>query len=190
MGTPPKKTIKIIGIGDAGCRVAARIMAERLDRIEVIAVNTHASALGAVEADVRVLIGSGQGAGGNAELGRQTAEASAAELRRSLTDARHVFIVCALSGGTGSGAAPIVARLAHERGAEVTAVVSRPYSFEGLPRQQLADAAVEVLRPAVDRLSVVNADALMALVHRRLSVDEAMQLLNSALAWKVLARLV
>ena len=190
MGTPPRKTIKVVGIGDAGCLAAARVMAERLDRIDVIAVNTHQTGLDAFGVDVRLLIGGGHGAGGNPELGRMAAEASAAAIRRAMTDARHVFVLCGLGGGTGSGGAPVVARLAHERGAEVTAVVSRPFSFEGAPRQQLADAAVEALRTDANALSVVAGDDLMSLVHRRLSLDESMRLLTSALAWKVLARLV
>ena len=133
--------IKVVGVGGGGCNAVNRMIEEGMQGIEFIAVNTDAQALLLSKAPTRVRIGDkvtrGLGAGGNPEVGRKAAEESAEELYEVLKGSDMVFVTAGLGGGTGTGAAPIVAQIAKEVGALTIGVVTRPFTFEGARRQQV-----------------------------------------------------
>jgi len=147
--------IKVVGVGGGGQNAVNRMIAEGLAGIEFIAVNTDQQALMLSHAPVRVRIGEkvtrGLGAGSNAEVGEKAAEESADEVYGLLKGADMVFITCGMGGGTGTGASPVIARIAKEHGALTIGVVTRPFSFEGTPRQRAAEAGIEKLKEHVTR---------------------------------------
>ena len=138
--------IKVIGVGGGGCNAVNRMIDEGLQGIEFIAVNTDGQALLQSKATTRVRIGDkvtrGLGAGGNPEIGRKAAEESAEELYEVLKGSDMVFVTSGMGGGTGTGAAPIVAQIAKEVGALTIGVVTRPFTFEGSRRAQSAEAGI------------------------------------------------
>ncbi len=135
--------IKVVGVGGGGGNAVNRMIEEGMGGVEFIAVNTDAQALILSQAKTRVRIGDkltrGLGAGGNPEIGRKAAEESADELYEVLRGADMVFITCGMGGGTGTGAAPIMAQVAKELGALTIGVVTKPFTFEGKRRQDAAD---------------------------------------------------
>ncbi|MHB1481153.1 MAG: cell division protein FtsZ, partial [Bellilinea sp.] len=151
--------IKVIGVGGGGCNAVNRMIEEGLNGIEFITVNTDAQALLLSKAPTRVRIGDkstrGLGAGGNPEVGRKAAEESAEELYEVLKGSDMVFVTSGLGGGTGTGAAPIVAQIAKEVGALTIGVVTRPFSFEGSRRQQAAEGGITKLKEHADTLIVI-----------------------------------
>mgnify|MGYP000411932084 FL=1 len=134
--------IKVVGVGGAGCNAINRMIESGMQGVEFIAVNTDAQALIASKADQRVRIGEkatrGLGAGANPEVGRLAAEESREELRMALKEADMVFITAGMGGGTGTGAAPVIASICHEIEALTIGVVTRPFDYEGLPRANAA----------------------------------------------------
>ena len=138
--------IKVIGVGGGGCNAVNRMIDEGLQGIEFIAVNTDGQALLQSKAQIRVRVGDkvtrGLGAGGNPEIGRKSAEESAEELYEVLKGSDMVFVTSGMGGGTGTGAAPIVAQIAKEVGALTIGVVTRPFTFEGSRRAQSAEAGI------------------------------------------------
>ena len=177
--------IKVVGVGGGGQNAVNRMIAEGLAGIEFIAVNTDQQALMLSHAPVRVRIGEkvtrGLGAGGNPEMGEKAAEESSDELYSLLKGADMVFITGGMGGGTGTGAAPIVARIAKELGALTIGVVTRPFSFEGAPRQRSAETGIEKLKEHVDTLIVIPNDRLLDIVDKRASLQQSFRTADDVL---------
>jgi len=177
--------IKVIGVGGAGTNAVNRMIAEGLRGVEFIAVNTDAQALLMSEAPQRVRIGDkltrGLGAGGRPEIGQRAAEESAEQLRELVVGADMVFITCGMGGGTGTGAAPVIAGLAKGNGALTIGVVTRPFSFEGSRRQKVAEEGIENLKNNVDTLIVIPNDRLLELVDKKVSMTQAFRLADDVL---------
>ncbi|NMB67511.1 MAG: cell division protein FtsZ [Chloroflexi bacterium] len=177
--------IKVIGVGGGGCNAVNRMIEEGLSGIEFITVNTDAQALLLSKAPMRVRIGDkstrGLGAGGNPEMGRKAAEESAEELYEVLKGSDMVFVTSGLGGGTGTGAAPIVAQIAKECGALTIGVVTRPFTFEGSRRQQSAEAGIAKLKEHADTLIVIPNDRLLQIVDKRASLQDAFRTADDVL---------
>ena len=151
--------IKVIGIGGAGQNAVNRMIKEGIQGVEFIAINTDAQALMLSNAPQRIRIGDkltkGLGSGGKPEIGKQAARESSKDVEEILQGADMVFVTAGLGGGTGSGAAPIVANAAREMGALTIGVVTKPFGFEGSQRRRIADAAMEELKESVDTLMCI-----------------------------------
>ncbi len=183
-GESPAK-IMVVGVGGGGQNAVNRMIDEGLTGIDFIAINTDQQALAFSKAPTRVRIGEkvtrGLGAGSNPELGEKAAEESADELYSLLKGADMVFITCGMGGGTGTGAAPIVARIAKELGALTIGVVTRPFSFEGTPRMRSSEAGIEKLKEHVDTLIVIPNDRLLAIVDKRASLQQSFKVADEVL---------
>jgi len=169
--------IKVIGVGGGGSNAVNRMIQEGIQGVEFIVVNTDAQALMLSEAPIRVRIGDkltkGLGSGGDPKIGEQAAEESAEELKEVMKGADMIFITAGLGGGTGTGASPVIARLARETGALTIGVVTKPFNFEGARRRQIAEEGHERLKEHVDTLIVIPNDRLLQIVDKRASVQEA-----------------
>jgi cell division protein FtsZ len=177
--------IKVVGVGGGGSNAVNRMVDAGLGGCEFIAVNTDAQALLMVDADVKMPIGSdvtrGLGAGADPSVGKAAADESRDELKEALKGADMVFVTAGEGGGTGTGAAPIVARLAQEIGALTVGVVTRPFSFEGRRRSEIASRGVDELREEVDTLIVIENDRLLQVVEKRTSILDAFTLADDVL---------
>lgn len=177
--------IQVVGVGGGGSNAVNRMIAEGLGGVEFIAINTDAQALMLSNAPTRVRIGDkltrGLGVGGDPELGRKAAEESAEDLYRVLEGADMVFVTAGMGGGTGTGGAPIVARIAREVGALTIGVVTRPFGWEGKVRAETAESGVEGLKEAVDTLIVIPNDRLLEITDRRVSLGAAFSLADDVL---------
>lgn len=177
--------IKVIGVGGGGCNAVNRMINEGLGGVDFIAINTDNQALMMSKAKTRVRVGEkltrGLGAGSNPEIGRKAAEESADELYEVLRGADMVFIACGMGGGTGTGASPVVAQIAKELGALTIGVVTRPFTFEGSRRQQLALAGIEALKAQVDTLIVIPNDRLLQIADKRATLQQAFALADDVL---------
>lgn len=169
--------IKVVGVGGAGCNAVSRMIQEGLGGVEFIAINTDAQALFLCDADQRIHIGSqvtrGLGAGSAPEVGRKAVEENSEEVLKALDGADMVFITAGMGGGTGTGAAPIVAELARKAGALTVAVVTKPFSFEGSRRMQIAEQGVEALKAKVDTIITIPNDRLLKMVEVDTSISDA-----------------
>jgi cell division protein FtsZ len=177
--------IKVVGVGGGGCNAVNRMIAEGIQGIEFITVNTDAQALLLSSAPTRVRIGDkatrGLGAGGNPEMGQKAAEESAEELYEVLRGSDMVFVTAGLGGGTGTGAAPIIAQIAKEVGALTIGVVTRPFTFEGSKRQKAAELGIEKLKEQADTLIVIPNDRLLQIVDKKSSLQDAFQVADDVL---------
>jgi len=169
--------IKVIGVGGGGSNAVNRMISYGLKKVEFIAVNTDLQALNRSQADTKLPIGSkltgGLGAGGVPDTGQKAAEESQSELENVLSGADMVFITAGMGGGTGTGAAPIVAQVAREVGALTVAVVTKPFDFEGRQKMKLAEQGIERLRGEVDTLITIPNQYLLKIVDRKTPVREA-----------------
>jgi cell division protein FtsZ len=169
--------IKVVGIGGGGVNAVNRMIDLGLKGVEFIAINTDAQALLMSDADVKLDIGReltrGLGAGANPEVGRQAAEDHADEIEDVLRGADMVFVTAGEGGGTGTGGAPVVARIARAVGALTVGVVTRPFGFEGRRRASQADGGIDALRAEVDTLIVIPNDRLLSLSDRTISAIDA-----------------
>ena len=169
--------IKVVGVGGGGVNALNRMIDAGLRGVEFVAINTDAQALLMSEAHVKLDIGRdltrGLGAGADPEIGRRAAEDHSDEIEAALRGADMIFVTAGEGGGTGTGAAPVVARIAKQLEALTVGVVTRPFGFEGKRRAQQADAGIEVLRGEVDTLIVVPNQRLLELVNKSVSVVEA-----------------
>ena len=169
--------IKVVGIGGGGVNAVNRMIEAGLKGVEFIAINTDAQALLMSDADVKLDVGReltrGLGAGANPEVGGQAAEDHREEIVEVLRGADMVFVTAGEGGGTGTGGAPVVARIAKEIGALTIGVVTRPFSFEGRRRSAQAEAGIEALRSEVDTLIVIPNDRLLSISDRNVSVMDA-----------------
>ena len=169
--------IKVVGIGGGGVNAVNRMIEVGLKGVEFIAINTDAQALLMSDADVKLDIGReltrGLGAGANPEVGQRAAEDHADEIEEVLKGADMVFVTAGEGGGTGTGGAPVVARIARSLGALTIGVVTRPFGFEGRRRSSQADDGIDALRAEVDTLIVIPNDRLLSLSDRNISVIDA-----------------
>ena len=177
--------IKVVGIGGGGCNAVNRMIDEGLSGIEFITVNTDAQALQFSKAKVRVRIGEkvtrGLGAGGDPRIGRLAAEESAEELYEVLKGSDMVFVTAGLGGGTGTGAAPVVAQIAKEIGALTIGVVTRPFTFEGTHRSKSAEMGAAALKEHADTLIIIPNDRLLQIVDKRAGLQEAFKVADDVL---------
>jgi len=177
--------IKVVGVGGGGCNAVNRMIEEGLQGIEFISVNTDAQALLLSKASTRVRIGDkstrGLGAGGNPEMGQKAAEESSEELYQVLKGSDMVFVTAGLGGGTGTGAAPVVAQIAKDMGALTIGVVTRPFTFEGSQRQISAEKGIERLKEQADTLIAIPNDRLLQIVDKRASLTDAFKVADDVL---------
>ncbi len=177
--------IKVVGIGGGGCNAVNRMINEGLSGIEFIAVNTDAQALAFSQAKTRVRIGDkstrGLGAGGDPRIGRIAAEETAEDLYEVLKGSDMVFVTAGLGGGTGTGAAPVVAQIAKEIGALTIGVVTRPFTFEGTHRLRAAEEGVLTLKEHADTLIIIPNDRLLQIVDKRAGLQEAFKVADDVL---------
>jgi len=182
--------IKVIGVGGGGGNaVSSMIEGDNINGVEFIAINTDAQVLLANKAPTKLQIGEkitkGLGVGGNPDLGTQAAEESAEKIKELLLDSDMVFLTAGMGGGTGTGASPIIAKLAKEAGALTVAIVTRPFAFEGTRRSVLADDGIEKLRQEVDTLIVIPNQRLMDVIDRKMTLLEAFKVVDSVLGQAV-----
>ena len=178
--------IKVVGVGGGGTNAINRMVEAGVQGVEFIAVNTDTQALMMSNADKTVHIGEeitrGLGAGANPEIGCQAAEESRDALREVLAEADMVFVTCGEGGGTGTGAAPIVAEIARDEiGALTVGVVTKPFAFEGRLRRNQADQGVELLSSRVDTMIVIPNDRLLEIVDKKTSMLDAFRLADDTL---------
>ncbi len=177
--------IKVIGVGGSGNAVLNRMMEAHIRGVEFIAVNTDAQALHHSGADKKIHIGQtitrGLGAGMDPAVGQQSAEESRDEIHEAVKGSDMVFITCGMGGGTGTGAAPVIAELAKESGALTIAVVTKPFSFEGQQRRILAEEGLAELAERVDAAVVIPNDRLLQVVDRKTSLLDAFRVVDDVL---------
>ncbi|WP_068672472.1 cell division protein FtsZ [Oceanobacillus sp. Castelsardo] len=170
-------TIKVIGVGGGGNNAVNRMIEHGVEGVEFIAVNTDAQALNLSKAELRIQIGGkltrGLGAGANPEVGKKAAEESKEQIEEVLQGADMVFVTAGMGGGTGTGAAPVIAQVAKDLGALTVGVVTRPFSFEGRRRSTQAISGIEALKNAVDTLIVIPNDRLLEIVDKNTPMLEA-----------------
>lgn len=177
--------IKVVGVGGAGNNAVNRMINAGLRGVEFITINTDAQALSISLANNRLQIGAkltkGLGAGGNPEIGEKAAEESREEITEAIKGADMVFVTAGMGGGTGTGAAPIVAEIAKELGALTVGVVTKPFTFEGRRRAQQAEVGIENLRSKVDTLITIPNDKLLQVVDKHTSIVEAFRVADDVL---------
>lgn len=177
--------IKVVGVGGSGGSAINRMVSSKIKGVEFITINTDVQALHTSLAPLKLHIGRtttrGLGAGMNPELGRQAAEENQNEIREALKGADMVFITCGLGGGTGTGSAPLVAALAKETGALTVAIVTKPFSFEGQQRSQIADKGLQELTEQVDAIVTIPNDRLLQIVDKKTSLAESFRICDEVL---------
>ena len=180
--------LKVVGVGGAGGNAVRTMISRGLDNVEFIAANTDSQALLRNPASVKIQLGNGStrglGAGANPDVGRTAVEESIDEVRDALLGADMVFVTAGMGGGTGTGAAPIIAREAHELGALVVGIVTRPFSFENKMRARVAEAGIRELRENVDALIVIPNDRIISVVDAsvpfKMALEKADEVLYNA----------
>lgn len=177
--------LKVVGVGGAGCNSVNRMIDSGLDGVEFIAANTDAQALSQSRASLKLQLGSeltrGLGAGANPEIGRRAAAEDTDRILDLLDGADMVFVTAGMGGGTGTGAAPVIAQLATDVGALTVAVVTRPFTFEGSRRKTIADEGISALAGNLDTLITIPNDRLLKFVERSTSFSDAMQIADDVL---------
>lgn len=182
--------IKVIGVGGGGGNaVSSMIDGDNISGVEFVVMNTDAQVLLANKASTKLQIGEkitkGLGVGGNAEIGEQAAEESTEKIKELLIDTDMVFITVGMGGGTGTGASPIIAKLAKDAGALTVGIVTKPFAFEGTRRMVVAEEGTEKLREVVDTLIVIPNQRLMDVIDRKMTLIEAFKVVDSVLAQAV-----
>ncbi|HIS41148.1 MAG TPA: cell division protein FtsZ [Candidatus Aphodovivens avistercoris] len=186
IGSEHLAVIKVVGVGGGGTNAINRMVEAGVQGVEFIAVNTDRQALLMSDADKTIHIGEeitrGLGAGANPEVGCQAAEESRAEIREALAEADMVFVTAGEGGGTGTGAAPIIAEIAREEiGALTVGVVTKPFSFEGRTRRNQAEQGIDLLGQKVDTLIVIPNDRLLEIVDKKTSMLDAFRIADDTL---------
>jgi len=183
--TPSPARIKAIGIGGGGCNAITRMVREAIKGVEFIAMNTDGQALALTEAPVRIQLGEkltrGLGAGGDHKIGAKAAEESRQIIEELVEGTDMVFVAAGMGGGTGTGGIPMVSEIAKQSGALTIGVVTKPFSFEGAHRAQVAEEGLIALSGKVDTLIIVPNDRLLQLCDAKTSVDSAFTLADDAL---------
>jgi len=182
---PNPAKIKVFGLGGGGCNAVTRMVREEIQGVEFIAMNTDAQALAITEAPIRIQLGEkltrGLGVGGDHNMGRKAAEESRDEIREMVNGADMVFITGGMGGGTGTGAASVVAEEAKKSGALTIAVVTKPFSFEGNHRTVVANEGITHLLGKVDTLIIIPNDRLLDLCDQKTAVDAAFKMADDVL---------
>jgi len=177
--------IRVIGVGGSGNNAVNHMIASKVNGVEYIAVNSDAQDLHHSLAKKKIHIGKnltrGLGAGGNPDMGKRAADETREEIANALKGSDMIFITCGMGGGTGTGAAPVVAKIARESGALTVGVVTKPFSFEGQERMRLALSGLEELKKEVDALVTVPNDRLLAIVDKQTSVRNAFAMCDDVL---------
>ncbi len=179
--------IKVIGVGGGGCNTVRRMMrARQIPGVEYVAANTDVKSLDLIQGALSVQIGEhmthGFGAGGDPRVGSRAAEEGEFLLKRAVKDAEMVFIAVGMGGGTGTGASPVVAKIAKEAGAMVIAVVTTPFSFEGKKRTEVAYGGLGLLRTVVDNLIIIHNDKLLQYAEHNTNISEAFKMADDVVA--------
>lgn len=177
--------IKVIGVGGGGSNAVNRMILAGLKGVEFIAVNTDAQALYLSQAEIKLQVGTkltrGLGAGANPEIGTEAAEESREEIAKALKGADMVFVTAGMGGGTGTGAAPVIAEIAKEIGALTVGVVTKPFKFEGKKRSMHAEAGVSKLKEKVDTLITIPNDRLLQVADKNTSINDAFRMADDVL---------
>jgi len=177
--------IKVVGVGGGGSNAVNRMIQANIRGVEFIAVNTDAQALLLSQAPRKLRIGDkltkGLGVGGDPTLGQKAAEESSEELLDAMRDADMVFVTAGMGGGTGTGASPIIAQMAKELGALTIGVVTKPFSFEGARRRQVAEDGIALLREKVDTLIGIPNDRLLQIADKKTTIEQAFRLADDVL---------
>ena len=177
--------IKVIGVGGGGNNVVNRMVRGGVQGVDFIAVNTDKQALNASAAGYKLQIGEkltgGKGAGSNPDVGRQAAEESRTQIGKALEDTDMVFVTAGMGGGTGTGAAPIVAEVAREQGVLTVGVVTKPFGFEGIRRMRAAEAGIEALRDKVDSLVIIPNERLKYATDQKITFANAFEIADDVL---------
>ncbi len=177
--TPQSARMKVVGVGGGGGNAVNRMIEEQLQNVEFISVNCDAQALLSSKSNVKIQIGKkltrGLGAGARPEIGRQAIEESREEVGRTLQGSDLVFVTCGMGGGTGTGAAPVVAELAKEAGALTVGIVTRPFLFEGRKRMRQAEMGINEMRKHVDTMIIVPNERLLAVVGKGIPFQDALK---------------
>ncbi len=177
--------IKVVGCGGAGCNAVTRMVREQIHGVDFIACNTDAQALLLTEAPTRIQIGErltrGLGAGGKPEVGQKAAEETKEELKEAVEGADMVFVTAGMGGGTGTGSAPVVAKLAKASGALTIAIVTKPFAFEGTPRRMSAEKGIANLMPNVDTLIIIPNERLLSVCDDKALIADAFKVADEAL---------
>ncbi|WP_439646448.1 cell division protein FtsZ [Lacticaseibacillus thailandensis] len=177
--------IKVIGVGGAGGNAVNRMISEDVKGVQFIAANTDLQALGASNADTKIQLGPkltrGLGAGAAPEIGQKAAEESEEAIAEALQGADMIFITCGMGGGSGTGAAPVVAKIAQEQGALTVGVVTKPFTFEGPKRANNAKDGIKELKQHVDTLVIIANDRLLEIVDKKTPMLEAFQTADNVL---------
>ncbi len=185
MGPENVVTIKVVGVGGAGNNVVNRMVKAGTQGVEFIAINTDKQALAVSNADQKIQIGEkmtrGQGAGSDPEIGKRSAEESRNNIAKAIEDADMVFITAGMGGGTGTGAAPIVAEIAREAGVLTVGVVTKPFKFEGKRRMDQANAGIKELLGRVDSLLIIPNDRLKFATDQKVTLANAFEIADDVL---------
>jgi cell division protein FtsZ len=181
----PHAVIKVVGVGGGGSNAVDRMVADGVQGVEFITVNTDAQALMHSRADVRIRIGDkltkGLGSGGNPIIGQKAAEETTEEIYEALKGADMIFITAGMGGGTGTGASPIVANIAQDLGMLTVGVVTRPFTFEGNHRRKTAEQGIDQLKPMVDTMIIIPNDRLLQTASKNTSMLQAFQMADNVL---------
>ena len=177
--------IKVIGVGGGGCNAVNRMIESGVGGVDFIVANTDLQVLNVSKAETKLQIGKsiteGLGAGANPEIGREAALESKKEIEEALAGADMIFVTCGLGGGTGTGAAPIVAEIAQEQGALTVAIVTKPFKFEGRKRMEQAEVGLEELKKHVDTIIVIPNDRLRDMIDRTTPILDAFKEVDNVL---------
>ncbi len=174
--------IKVIGAGGGGCNAVNRMIESGVGGVDFIVANTDLQVLNVSKAETKIQLGTdGLGAGGNPEIGREAAVESKQEIEDVLKGSDMVFVTCGLGGGTGTGAAPIIAEIAQEQGALTVAIVTKPFKFEGRRRMENAEVGLAELRKHVDTIIVIPNDRLRDIIDRSTPIVEAFKEVDNVL---------
>lgn len=177
--------IKVIGVGGGGSNAVSRMFRERLPGIEYMVVNTDTQALLRSDVPVRIAIGelltSGKGVGGNPDLGAKSADESREDLHDAISETDMVFVAAGMGGGTGTGAAPVIAEIIKETGALTVGVVTTPFTFEGVRRMRTAEAGINRLKEHVDTLLVIPNERLQVISDQEITAENAFRMADDVL---------
>jgi cell division protein FtsZ len=182
---PSPAKIKVIGLGGGGCNAVTRMVRQEIQGVDFIAMNTDAQSLAITEAPTRIQLGEkltkGLGVGGDHNHGQKAAEENRDEVKEIVAGADMVFITCGMGGGTGTGAAPVIAETAKQCGALTIAVVTRPFTFEGSHRCEIADEGIAKLLNKCDTLIIIPNDRLLNICDQKMGVENAFKMADDVL---------
>lgn len=177
--------IKVVGVGGSGSNAVQRMISSKLRGVEFIAVNTDAQALANNDAAIKIQIGKettrGLGAGADPEIGKKAAEENKEEVYEALKGADMVFVTCGMGGGTGTGAAPMIAEISKELGSLTVGVVTKPFSFEGQRRKKVAELGIQEMKDKVDTLITIPNDRLLQVIDKKTSLFDAFGVVDDVL---------